>query len=72
MKKVTVGSNEYTKLSDLVAAYNTALAALKSAGIEIPLGGFLIGTNLYLKKKKMTGTDYVNSDEVEINPLLIE
>jgi hypothetical protein len=72
MQKITVGSNEYTKLTDLATAYNTALAALKSAGIEIPVGGFLIGANLYLKKKKMTGSDYVNSDEIEINPLLIE
>jgi hypothetical protein len=72
MKKITVGSNEYTKLTDLATAYNLALAALKSAGIEIPIGGFLIGANLYLKKKQMTGSDFANSDEIEINPLLIE
>jgi hypothetical protein len=72
MQKITVGSNEYTKLTDLATAYNTALAALKSAGIEIPIGGFLVGANLYLKKKQMPGSDFANTDEIEINPLLIE
>ena len=72
MQKITTGSNEYTKLTDLATAYNTALAALKTAGIEIPIGGFLVGSNMYLKKKQMTGSNYANSDQVEINPLLVE
>jgi hypothetical protein len=72
MQKITAGSEAYQKLDALATAYNLALTTLKAQGIEIPLGGFIIGANLYLKKKQMTGSDYVNSDEVEINPLLIE